>query len=152
MIISSKIVRVHKNACLPQRQTKYSIGYDIYSYLYVVVPAKTTIKIQTGWKLKLYQNDKDEIVHYAEIRSRSSLACRGLFAIYGLIDTDYDKEVLVVFSNTTDSEFIINIGDRIAQLLILSCNFKSNVLVDEKNNILASKANIRNSGFGSTGK
>ena len=56
-----------------------------------------------------------------QVRSRSGLAAKyGIFALNapGTVDSDYRGEIKVILSNFGSEKFIINRGDRIAQLVI----------------------------------
>ena len=59
--------------------------------------------------------------HAALILPRSGLACKGITVMNapGLIDSNYRGEIQVILHNAGDDTFVIENGDRIAQLLIL---------------------------------
>ncbi len=83
-----------------------------------------------------------------QVRSRSGLACKGIVVANspGTIDSDYRGEIKVIIRNTTDKEFQINIGDRIAQGILAAVERAAFSLVD---NLSETKRNV--GGFGSTG-
>jgi dUTP pyrophosphatase len=56
---------------------------------------------------------------YGQILGRSSLAMKGIVIPGGVIDSSYRGEVQVILLNFGPDEFIVNPGDRIAQLVIL---------------------------------
>jgi len=84
-----------------------------------------------------------------QVRPRSGLAIRSGITVLnspGTIDSDYRGEVKVVLINHSDEPFIVNHGDRIAQLVIapvLRCTFVQTAHTD------ATERGDR--GFGSTG-
>lgn len=86
----------------------------------------------------------------AQIRSRSGLALKnGIICLNspGTIDSDYRGEIMVILINISSSNFIINNGDRIAQMIIapyIAINWESS------KNISNSSRN--QDGFGSTGR
>jgi len=85
----------------------------------------------------------------AFIMPRSGLAYRKGITIPnspGLIDSDYRGDICVLLRNDGNEPFIIEDGDRIAQLMIMPFINPSFVVVDELSNT------YRNTGgFGSTG-
>ena len=59
---------------------------------------------------------------YGKIVGRSSLAnVHGIGAFNGTVDTDYRRTVCVVLLNLSDNEYIVEIGNLIAQLIIEKC-------------------------------
>ena len=85
-----------------------------------------------------------------QIRPRSGLAAKNNISVLntpGTIDSDYRGEIKVIIYNHGDENFLINNGDRIAQMIltpVLKMEF------EEVNNLPES---IRGKGgFGSTGK
>jgi dUTP pyrophosphatase len=89
--------------------------------------------------------------HYAMVCSRSGLAAKyGVFVLNapGIIDSDYKQEVKIILSkvpgnNIEEREFVINKGDRIAQLVFAKCD------VDVLTPVTSDA--IRTGGLGSTG-
>ena len=55
---------------------------------------------------------------YGRIAPRSGLALKKFIDIgAGLIDADYRGEVGVILFNFSDQDFVVNMGDRIAQII-----------------------------------
>jgi dUTP pyrophosphatase len=67
-----------------------------------MVPLGWSMQLQVGWE--------------ARIRGRSGLASRGVVAHHGTIDHLYRKEVKVILHNFSGTDFVVEAGDRIAQL------------------------------------
>ena len=67
--------------------------------------------------------------------------------IPGTIDSDYRGEIKVIIYNHGDTDFIINNGDRIAQMVLSPV---AKMELEETNNL--SETIRGDSGFGSTGK
>ena len=120
----------------PTRATKHSAGYDLRSQLDIVIPAGATVGIDTG-TLAIFPPHL-----CAMVCSRSGLALRGLAVANapGIIDADYTDTVKVLLHNRTQGDWVIEAGDRIAQLV-----FTPFVVGDD---IPASE---RTGGLGSTG-
>ena len=72
---------------------------------------------------------------------------KGKQAIFGTIDSDYRGEVGAIIYNSSDEEFVVKKGDRIAQCLIAPVIIASFNAVDK-----LSETERGNGGFGSTGK
>jgi dUTP pyrophosphatase len=61
----------------------------------------------------------------------------------GTIDTDYKDEICVLLYNSGKEDVHFKMGDRIAQIVMCSCDRFENVNV---------KVDVRKGGFGSTGQ
>lgn len=139
---------------LPAFEDEGSIGMDLQSTINVTIPPKAKRIISTGtWidlsSINIPLNPWEEL--YADVRSRSGLARKhDLFVLNspGTIDESYRGEIQVVLFNLGESEYIVSVGDRIAQLVI-STGIKPDKLVIKKQ---LSPSSRGEKGFGSTGK
>jgi len=130
---------------IPSYQTPGSAAVDLYAAI------KETVVIKPG-EIKLISSGiKTEFPHgfIAEITPRSGLALKKGITFPnspGIIDSDYRDEIKIILMNLGKEDFIINRGDRIAQM-----NFKKVEIVEfeEVKDLNDSK---RKGGFGSTGK
>lgn len=52
--------------------------------------------------------------HCGRVIPRSSIGLTGITIHHGLIDSDYTGEIMIIIENTTDKEFEISHGQRIA--------------------------------------
>lgn len=107
----------HSKHPLPQYQTLASAGMDIRAELTQAVSLKPLERklIGTGLYLEL------PIGYEAQIRPRSGLAFKhGLTVLNspGTIDADYRGEIKVLLVNLSNEEFVVNDGERIAQMVI----------------------------------
>lgn len=85
---------------------------------------------------------------YADVRPRSGLSAEGIDVCLGLVDSSYRGEVKVCMVNNTNEKFIVNKGDRIAQLV-----FGKEVLVEPiKVDEIDTDTSRGDKGFGSSGK
>ncbi len=107
-----------KNINIPVRKTARSAGYDIESAEDVTIAPGDMVKIATG--LKAYMQDDE----YLGIHIRSSLGINRQLMLancQGVIDADYynnpDNEghIIIAIRNMDDEPMTINKGDRIAQ-------------------------------------
>ncbi len=71
--------------------------------------------VPTGFQIEL------PVGYEAQVRPRSGLAAKsqiGILNAPGTIDSDYRGEVKVVLTNFGKADFIVNPGDRIAQMIV----------------------------------
>jgi len=81
-----------------------------------------------------------------QIRPRSGMSKKGIFAQFGTIDSDYRGEVCACIYNSTNELFSISDGDRICQMV-----YALGVQVDFEVVKELSETERGNNGFGSTG-
>lgn len=111
-----KIVN-NSNHPLPQYQTENSAGMDLRANLeeaIVLAPLERKL-IGTGLYIALPQGTE------AQVRPRSGLAYKQGITVLnspGTIDADYRGEVKVLLVNLSNTNFTIEDGERIAQLVI----------------------------------
>ena len=102
---------------LPAYETAHAAGMDLRAF----TPAQITLKplqrllIPTGLHIEL------PLGFEAQIRPRSGLAYKHGISIVnspGTIDADYRGEIKVLLVNLSDTDFLINDGDRVAQMVV----------------------------------
>lgn len=113
-----KVLVVNKSKHpLPQYATVGSAGLDLRANISEPVAIKPLQRalIPTGISLALPLGCE------AQIRPRSGLALKHGITVLnspGTIDSDYRGEIGVILVNLSDSEFVVNDGDRICQMVI----------------------------------
>lgn len=126
-------------------ETKGSSGIDLRSnYVYKIQPGKVVL-VKTGLHVQIPEG------YEIQIRSRSGLALKkGIMVLNspGTVDCDYRNEVGVILFNTSNEPFIINVGDRIAQMVVCRTYTQETEFVEVKE----LDETERKGGFGSTGK
>ena len=140
------IKRLNSAVKLPEYKTIGASGMDIIAFLEkpIKIKSKTSSLIPTG--LSVAFSDDYEI----QIRPRSGLAAKNNVTVLntpGTIDSDYRGEIKVIIYNHGNDDFIVNNGDRIAQM-ILSPVIKMEL--EETDDLPKTLRDER--GFGSTGK
>lgn len=111
--------RTSPHAVPPIRATPGSAGYDL--------SASESILVQPQGKWALVPTNlilEVPIGHYGRIAPRSGLALKhGIQVGGGVIDSDYRGEVGIILFNHGDKPFVVQPGDRIAQLILerISC-------------------------------
>ncbi|OKL42240.1 dUTP diphosphatase [Pontibacter flavimaris] len=102
---------------LPNYQTIHSAGMDLRANLEAPVTLKPLQRalIPTGLFIELPEG------HEAQIRPRSGLAYKHGISIVnspGTIDADYRGEIKVLLVNLSDQDFVVEDGERIAQMVV----------------------------------
>ena len=102
---------------LPEYATKMSAGMDLRANIDESITLKPMdrVLIPTGLFIQLPQG------YEAQIRPRSGLALKKGITVLnapGTIDADYRGEVGIVLINLSSEDFIIEDGERIAQMVI----------------------------------
>ncbi len=130
---------------LPNYETIASAGMDIRAHIQAPItlkPLERTI-VKTGLFIEL------PIGYEAQVRPRSGLAAKKGITILnspGTVDADYRGEIGVILVNLSQEEFVIENGERIAQLVIAKHERAEWVEVQE-----LSETSRGEGGFGSTG-
>ena len=131
---------------LPSYATIHSAGLDLKA----VLTSEVTIKplerkvVGTGIKIALPEG------YEAQVRPRSGLAAKKGITVLnspGTIDADYRGEIGVILINLSSDNYVLNPGERIAQLVIS----KYEKIEWELNQDLDSTERGKK-GYGSTGK
>ena len=102
---------------LPHYQTLQSAGMDICAYV------SSPVEIQPGERQLISTGLFMALPHQyeAQIRPRSGLALKyGITVLNapGTIDSDYRGEIKVLLINHGTTPYVVNSGDRIAQMII----------------------------------
>ncbi|TZF83198.1 dUTP diphosphatase [Pedobacter sp. BS3] len=103
---------------LPAYETEASAGMDLRANLEegpLTLKPLQRLLIPTGLSIEL------PVGYEAQIRPRSGLAYKHGISIVnapGTIDADYRGEIKVLLVNLSDQDFVINHGDRIAQMIV----------------------------------
>ena len=140
------IKKLDPSVKLPEYKTSGASGMDLIAFLKdpINIKPKKSSLIPTGLSVAFSEN------YEIQIRPRSGLAAKKNISVLntpGTIDSDYRGEIKVIIYNHGDTNFMVNNGDRIAQMIL------SPVLKIELEEIDKLPETIRGKGgFGSTGK
>ena len=140
------IKKTNKEVITPKYKTDGSSGVDLSAFLEkkVVIKPNSSELIPTGLQVAI--PEELEI----QIRPRSGLAAKesiGVLNSPGTIDSDYRGELKIILFNHSNKDFIINNGDRIAQMVLVPIVKMEFEEVDSLPNTVRGQG-----GFGSTGK
>lgn len=145
--IKIKIQRTEGNddLPLPKYMTDGSSGMDLFSAVdsSIVIQPKEFCVIPLGIKIAIPEGFE------AQIRPRSGLSAQygvGLLNSPGTIDSDYRGEIRVILFNFGEKPFVVNRGDRIAQMVFSSVVKADLVECDDLDETIRG-----NGGFGHTG-
>ena len=140
------IKRLDPAVKLPVYKTNGASGMDLIAFINkpINIKPKTSSLVATGLSVAF---SKD---YEIQIRPRSGLAAKNNISVLntpGTIDSDYRGEIKVIIYNHGNNDFIINNGDRIAQMILAPV---IKIELEETNSL---PETIRGKGgFGSTGK
>lgn len=130
---------------LPDYLTEGSAGIDLYANISEPISLKPLerVLIPTGIYISIPNG------YEAQIRARSGLALKHGITLangIGTIDSDYRGEIKIILINLGQDEFIINSGDRIAQMVFIKYEKVTLIEVNKLNDTKRGGG-----GFGHTG-
>ena len=130
---------------LPNYETIASAGMDLRANISEPITLKSLERtiVKTGLFLEL------PIGYEAQVRPRSGLAAKNGITVLnspGTIDADYRGEIGVILVNLSNQPFVIENGERIAQLIIAKHERAEWIEVQE-----LTETSRGEGGFGSTG-
>lgn len=145
MKIKVQVVNKSKHD-LPTYATELSAGMDLRANIDepITLNPLQRVLVPTGIFIALPQN------YEAQVRPRSGLALKHGITVLnspGTIDADYRGELKIILINLSEEPFIINDGERIAQLIIARCEQASLEEVE-----VLDETERGDGGFGHTGK
>lgn len=110
--VNMEVMLKHPDAKLPFRKRETDAGYDIYSVESTTLQPNRATIIHTGIHIAAPPG------FYYTIEGRSSLWMQGIFPNRGIIDATYCGEVVVSLVNVNDNPFQVEVGERIAQIIL----------------------------------
>ena len=132
--------KLSENARALRRASDGSVGYNLYVAEEAVVVPLSHKLICTDIALSCPPG------LYPQVAPCSSLACKGMSIGAGVIDVDYRGNVKVLILNHSQENFNIELGDHIAQFILMQYGTPDVEEVDELNSTSRSV-----NGFNSTG-
>lgn len=139
-----KFKRIHPEAEIPAYAHESDAGMDVKSVDDLVLRAHSRALVHTGLVMILPP------LYEAQVRPRSGLALKSGITVLntpGTIDSGYRGEVGVILFNSSDTDFEIKKGDKIAQIVIAPVTRPS--AIEETDTI--EETDRGEGGFGSTG-
>ena len=119
-----------------------SAGYDLSSAETITIPKWSRRLVNTKLRFDIPKG------FYGEIKARSGIAIKkGVIAFNGTVDSGYTGFVYIIVFNFSNDDFLIQKGERIAQIIFKKCHLVSFNVCDK----LISTSARGESGFGSSG-
>ena len=135
-------IYVEKGAYVPERAHKTDAGLDVRSYENRLVKAHGGALLHTGLHVQLPHGTAGLLV------SKSGLNVKHGITSTGLIDEGYTGEIMVKLYNHSDSDYLVNAGDKISQLVVIPVLYED----IQFKNFLDENTERGDHGFGSSGK
>jgi dUTP pyrophosphatase len=133
--------RLHPEARLPTRGSPLAAGLDLYSVERVTIQPGARAAVRTGLSVAIPSG------FYGRVAPRSGMAVRmGLDTLAGVVDADYRGEILCALVNHGDAPVEIEVGARVAQLIVEAIALPEPAWADDLDETERGAA-----GFGSTG-
>ena len=139
-----KVKRLYEEALLPTKATEGSAAFDLYAYTEAPLEPCETFKYKPGIALEIPEGRVGLIFPRSGLSTKFGIR---LSNCVGVIDSDYRGEIIVALHNDGDESYMINRGDRIAQLMIVDI---PKIGIEEVAELSDTKRGI--GGFGSSGK
>ncbi len=137
------VLIVCDDAMLPSYAQPGDAGADLRSRVDGVVPARGRLMVPTGVSIALPDG------YVCLVHPRSGLAAKHGITVLntpGTVDAGYRGEIAVNLYNTSDEDFVVNVGDRIAQAVFQKVERAEFIRVETLPGSHRGEA-----GFGSTG-
>jgi dUTP pyrophosphatase len=134
-------IMLDKGAILPTRAHPWDAGLDLYAKEGGVLRPGYHEVFDTGIHVQIPEG------YYGEIRSRSGLMVNHHIVTDGTIDANYTGSIRVKLFNLSNRAYKVQVGDKIAQLVIVPCLLPELEIVDH-----LEETDRGDGGFGSTGR
>jgi dUTP pyrophosphatase len=141
MFSSLRFQKLHESARLPTRGSRFAAGLDLYSVERLTMQPGQRAVVGTGLSVAIPAG------FYGRVAPRSGLAIElGLDVLAGVIDSDYRGELRCALINHGSEPVLIEVGQRMAQLIIEAIATPEPAWADELEETARGAG-----GFGSTG-
>ena len=140
--VELRFKRTTENAKLPTKNNASDTGYDVSAVENKVIPARGSAVVDVGLNFAYITPG-----FWVKVEGRSGLGFKhGISPHAGIIDSGYRSNAGIKLYNNTDTDYVIQSGDRIAQFVVYK-NY--NVSVGEGE---VEESDRGACGFGSSGK
>ena len=129
-------------AKMPVRAHATDAGLDIFSKEPAIIPARDSYIFHTGVHIQLPEGT------VGFLKSKSGLNTRFGITSEGVIDEGYTGEIVVKLYNNSNMDYVVRLGDKITQLVVLPLYPIKDLEIVET----LEKSERGDNGFGSTGK
>ena len=140
--IEIEIKLISPNGKIPSQKYDSDIGYDISASENITLKSNEVTLVNTGLAINLPKQCAGFVLPRSGLSTQHKIT---LINRPGLIDPGYTGELLVPLMNHADKDYDIEVGDRIAQLVLIDTNKVDFKLVDN-----LPETDRSSGGFGST--
>lgn len=134
-------IKLDTGAKMPTRAHTTDAGLDLYARETKTIPAKGSTKFDTGVHVEL------PVGTAGFLKSKSGLNVKHGITSDGVIDVGYTGSIVAKLYNNSDTDYTVNAGDKITQLVIVRIETPDLEPVDD-----LEETERGDGGFGSTGK
>lgn len=134
-------IKLDNGAKMPTRAHQWDAGLDIYSREGKIVPARRSATFDTGVHVEIPP------MNVGFLKSKSGLNIKYDLTGEGVIDAGYTGSIAVKLYNDADTDYEVQAGDKIIQLVILPIVMPDLELVDS-----FEQTERGDNGFGSSGR
>ncbi|MBT3836208.1 dUTP diphosphatase [Candidatus Woesearchaeota archaeon] len=136
-----KIKKLHQDAVVPKYPKEHDAGMDFYASESLVLQPGERRLVPTGISMAIPQG------FVGLIWDKSGIATKhGLKTMAGVIDAGYRGEIRILVHNLSNEEYVVEKGNKVAQMLIQSVEQREVMEVSELD-----ETDRGEGGFGSTG-
>ena len=139
-----KVEKLTEDAILPFKAHASDAGFDVFANEEVLIPAGESRGIATGIRMELPEWTEEQV------RPRSGLALKHAVTVLntpGTIDAGYRGEVKVILINHGKSDFLVEKGMKMAQMVIAPV-----MKIEMEEAPVNMDSDRKEGGFGSSGK
>jgi dUTP pyrophosphatase len=106
-------IKLDPGAKMPLYGSANAAGMDLYALADTWIDPGERVLISTGVHMAIPMG------FYGRVAPRSGLALKnGIDVLAGVVDSDFRGDIAAILINLGEGRFVINAGDRIAQILI----------------------------------
>lgn len=134
-------IKLDDGAFMPERAYEYDAGYDLKSPIKTRLYAGQAVVIDTGVHVAI------PVGYVGMIKSKSGLNVKHDIVGEGVVDAGYNGSIHVKLYNHGTESYMIEVGDKISQLVIMPIITPELVVVDELD-----ETDRGDKGFGSSGR
>lgn len=149
-----KLKKLHDDAKFPT-QKKGDAAFDLYASSPTIIHPGKTGRVSLGLAIADWPPRVHPFDIFGKIEGRSGMAAVGIFPVGGIVDMSYRGEIQVILFNSTEDDYYVSVGDRVAQMVFYPCltgRFGSvdGIAFEEAEDIINTDRGT--TGFGSSGK
>lgn len=138
--VTMKYMKLHERGQAPTQGRDGDAGYDLYASHSHNCYKGVVTKVRTGIAVEIPEG------MVGVIMDRSGMGAKGFKVMGGVIDSNYRGEVMVCLFNASQGTHRVEIGDRVAQMVVVPCSSEGFVEVTE-----LTDSERGEKGFGSSG-